>query len=150
VQEHLTYNQVKDRLADCQLKATQQRIVIYDALLRLKNHPTAENIYEYIIGKNPSISLATVYKTLDTFVTAGLAAKVLSANGSTRYDGYVDHHSHLYCLNTDEIIDFDDEYLSKLVQNYFKSKKIKNFKINAISIQVNGEKINLKEEITIN
>jgi Fur family transcriptional regulator, peroxide stress response regulator len=146
----LSYNQVKERLAHYQLKATQQRIVIYDALMRLHNHPTAEMIYEYVKTANPSISLATVYKTLDTFVTSGLAARVMSSNGSARYDGYMDHHSHLYCTNTEEIMDFEDEQLSKLIQNYFKNKKIKNFKINDIRLQINGEKLNIKENITIN
>jgi Fur family peroxide stress response transcriptional regulator len=149
-EETLTYNQVKERLAQYQLKATQQRIVIYDALMRLHNHPTAENIYDFVKAKNPSISLATVYKTLDTFVSANLTAKVMSANGTARYDGFMDHHSHLYCTNTEEIVDFEDEQLSKLIQNYFKNKKIKNFKINDIHLQINGEKINIKENITIN
>lgn len=146
----LTYNQVKERLAQYRLKATQQRIVIYDALMRLHNHPTAEMIYDFVKTANPSISLATVYKTLDTLVTSGLAARVLSSNGSARYDGYMDHHNHLYCTNTEEIVDFEDEQLSKLIQNYFKNKKIKNFKINNISLQINGEKLNLKENIIIN
>ncbi|HSZ26006.1 MAG TPA: transcriptional repressor [Cytophagaceae bacterium] len=146
----LTYDQVKERLIKYQLKATQQRIVIYDALMQLHNHPTAENIYDFVKTKNPSISLATVYKTLDTFVSVGLADKVMSANESARYDGYMDHHSHLYCTNTEEIVDFEDEQLSKLIQNYFKNKKIKNFKINDIRLQINGEKVNVKENITIN
>jgi Fur family peroxide stress response transcriptional regulator len=149
-EEKLTYNQVKERLSLYKLKATQQRIVVYDALMQLHNHPTAENIYDFVKTKNPSISLATVYKTMDTFVSAGLAAKVMSANGTARYDGYMDHHSHLYCINTEEIVDFEDEQLSKLIQNYFKNKKIKNFKINDIRLQINGEKLNTKENITIN
>ncbi len=149
-EEKLTYNQVKERLSQYKLKATQQRIVIYDALMQLHNHPTAENIYDFVKTKNPSISLATVYKTLDTFVSASLTAKVMSANGTARYDGYMDHHNHLYCVNTEEIVDFEDEQLSKLIQNYFKNKKIKNFKINDIRLQINGEKLNTKENITIN
>ncbi len=149
-EKQLTYNEVKQRLTDYQLKATQQRIVIYDALMHLHNHPTAEMLYDYVKTANPSISLATVYKTLDTFVSAKLASKVMSANGSARYDGYMDHHSHLYCTNTEEIVDYEDEQLSKLIQNYFKNKKIKNFKISDIRLQINGEKLNIKENITIN
>lgn len=149
-EKQLTYNEVKQRLTDYQLKATQQRIVIYHALLQLHNHPTAEMIYDYVKAANPSISLATVYKTLDTFVSAKLASKVLSGNGSARYDGYMDHHSHLYCTNTEEIVDYEDEQLSKLIQNYFKNKKIKNFKISDIRLQINGEKLNTKENIIIN
>ena len=149
-EEVLTYNQVKERLAQYKLKATQQRIVIYDALMQLNNHPKAEAIYDFVKSKNPSISLATVYKTLDTFVEVNLAAKVMSSNGTARYDGYMDHHSHLYCTKTEEIMDFEDEQLSKLIQNYFKNKKIKNFKISDIRLQINGEKLNTKENITIN
>ena len=150
LEKGLTYHQVKERLAENNLKATQQRIVLYDALMHLHNHPTAENLYDFVKEKNPSISLATVYKTLDTFVLAGLAAKVMSANGIARYDGYMDHHSHLYCTNTEEIVDFEDGQLSKIIQEYFNSKKIKNFKISDIRLQINGEKINTTENITIN
>ncbi len=148
--EVLTYSQVKERLINYKLKATQQRIVIYDALIQLHNHPKAEYIYDFVKAKNPSISLATIYKTLDTFVSSGLAAKVMSENGTARYDGFMEQHSHLYCTNTEEIIDFEDDQLSKLIQNYFKNKKIKNFKINDIKLQINGEKLNIKENISIN
>jgi Fur family transcriptional regulator, peroxide stress response regulator len=73
-----SYKALKAKLLEFNLKATQQRIVIYEALLRIKNHPAAETIYEEIKLNNPSISLGTVYKTLDTFVSVGLAVKVMS------------------------------------------------------------------------
>ena len=147
--QQVSYQEVKNKLIKFGLKATQQRIVIYEALLKLQNHPTAENIYDYIKPKNPSISLATVYKTLDAFVSLNLASRVLSEVGTARYDGHTGNHNHIYCENTEEILDYEDEQLQTLIQNYFKMKKIKNFKINDIRLQINGEKINIKENISI-
>ena len=64
----MTTSQIKEKITACGLKGTHQRIAIYDALLSLENHPTAEKIYNSIKKKYPTISLGTVYKTLETFV----------------------------------------------------------------------------------
>lgn len=135
----LTNLEIKARLTDSKLKATYQRIVIYEALLRL-GHPTAESIYEYIRGKYPSISLATVYKTLETFGKAGLVIKVQSNGEKHRYDANMESHNHLYCKKTGRIIDYKDEELEQLIHDHLKKKKLdKNFKINNIHLQITGE-----------
>jgi len=63
----LKLDEIIAALASKKLKITHQRIVVYQALILSKNHPTAEQIYDFIKSKNPSITLATVYKTLETF-----------------------------------------------------------------------------------
>lgn len=147
--QKITFEDARDRLMKRQLKATPQRVVIYEALVNLNNHPTAEVIYEHIHSNNPSISLATVYKTLDTFVEAKLATKVLSDHGVTRYDGYIDNHNHLYCTNTEELIDYEDDELIKMLEEYFEKKNISNFRIQDIRLQVHGEKINPNKQVEL-
>ena len=49
------------------LRVTPQRIAIYDALRGHHNHPTAEMIYHSLRPTHPSMSLATVYKTMEIF-----------------------------------------------------------------------------------
>jgi len=147
--QKISFEEARDRLMKRQLKATPQRVVIYEALVNMNNHPTAEMIYEHIHPNNPSISLATVYKTLDTFVESKLADKVLSDHGVSRYDGYTDTHNHLYCTNTDELIDYEDEELIKMLESYFEKKNITNFKIQDIRLQVLGEKINLNQQVEL-
>ncbi len=59
-----------------------------------------------------------------------------------RYDAILDHHHHLYCNDTDRIEDYENEELDTLVLEYFKKKKIKNFKIEDIKLQITGKFLN--------
>lgn len=146
--KHLQH--IREKLFEAGLKATQQRIVVYDALLNTMSiHPTAENIYEVVKPENPSLSLGTVYKTLDVFVASGLASRVSSAEGHMRYDANMDQHNHIYCTNTKEIIDYRDEELDQLIQEFFKNKNIQNLKINQIHVQINGNKLDPTQEVNI-
>jgi Fur family peroxide stress response transcriptional regulator len=133
---------LKSRLTEHGIKATIQRIVIYQALLNTDEHPTAEKIYDRIKTEHPSISLGTVYKTLDTLVEAGLAHKVKTVDDVQRFDARVESHSHLYCTKSNKIVDFDDSELRGLLENYFRKKNISDFKISDIQLQINGEFVN--------
>lgn len=152
MQQEDTYNYepIRNKIVGAGLKATQQRIVVYDALVSLMNHPSAENIYEKVKPANPSISLGTVYKTLDTFVSVGLAHKVATDEGHMRYDPNVDYHNHIYCTNTKEIIDYDSEDLNRVISEFFSKQNIQNLNIKDIRLQINGEKINPEKDISIN
>jgi Fur family peroxide stress response transcriptional regulator len=141
--------EVKKRISDAGLKATQQRIVIYNALLSTVGHPTAEKIFETIRPLNPTISLATVYKTLEALVNINLVSKVSSDQGSLRYDANLDAHNHIYCTNTKEIIDFEDAELEQLLSDFFMKKHVSNLMIKDIRLQINGEKIDLHKEVSI-
>src|SRR5947199_105517 len=57
-------------------RCTPQRLAVFEALGRASHHPTAEEVYESVRGVLPKISLATVYKALEAFVSGGLAAKL--------------------------------------------------------------------------
>lgn len=146
--EHL--EDIRQKLSRAGLKATQQRMVVYQALLQTMNqHPTAERIYEIVRPQNPSISLGTVYKTLDTFVSNGLAGKVASDAGYMRYDVNVEQHSHIYCTNTQEIIDYHDDELDRMIQEHFQKKNIKNLKIGQVHVQISGHKEDPEQAIEI-
>ena len=105
------FKSTKSRLTSASLKATQQRMVILNFVEGSKNHPTAEVIYEQVRKNNPSLSLATIYSTLETFVNNGLINKVLVKDGAMRYDAHTEAQNHIYCSNTNEIIDFEDQVL---------------------------------------
>jgi len=143
--------QIKEQLVQAGLKVTQQRMVVYQALLSTMHlHPTAENIFETVRPENPSISLGTVYKILDVLVTNGLAAKVATDEGYMRYDANMEMHSHIYCNNTREIVDYHDGDLDKLLAAYFEKKKVKNFTIKRICVQISGEKNQADQPVEIN
>lgn len=144
-----TYEHIINKLSEAGLKATQQRIVIYKALYNSKEHPTAEIIYEEVRAENPSISLGTVYKTLESFLDAGIVHKVYTGEGNMRYDANLFNHNHFYSINTNEIIDFEDKELQELIIKHFQKKNIKNFNIKDIRLQVTGEKQEADKDIFI-
>ena len=120
------------------LKVTPQRIAILEVILNLENHPTAENISEYLRLNYPHISIGTVYKTLETFSSKGIINKVHSEIDTVRYDGITKKHHHLYCSDSDRIEDFYDENLDKMLKNYLRKKKIPNFTIEDFKLQILG------------
>ena len=128
-----------EKLKEKGLKITPQRIAIYKAVVDLKNHPTADNIIEYIKQNHPSISVGTVYKVLNILVENKLLRKVKSERDIMRYDAIMDHHHHLYCIDSDRIEDYEDDSLDKLVEDYFRKKRIKNFEIEEIKLQITGK-----------
>lgn len=146
----LSRQQVHQHIAGSGLKATSQRIVVYEALQALHgNHPTAEEVYQHLKPANPSISLGTVYKTLDTFVEAELIRRVLSEESGKRYDAGNEPHSHIYCSNTREIIDYEDEELEQLLREFFRQRQVENFELKGISVQLTGKKVDPEAKISI-
>jgi Fur family peroxide stress response transcriptional regulator len=121
------------------LKVTPQRIAILEVILALDNHPDADTITEYLRVSHPNISLATIYKTLETFTKKGIIKKVLTVKDSMRYDAISERHHHLYCSESDRIEDFYDDDLNKILDDYLKKKKIPNFKIEDIKLQITGK-----------
>lgn len=136
-------------IAETGLKITQQRIVVYHTVRCTDKHPTAEQIYDTLKEKNPSISLATVYKTLETFVENRLINKVSTPQGTMRYDARTENHNHIYVSNTNEILDYEDKELENILMDYLNKKKFSNLNITDFKLQIKGEIINPKKGITI-
>ena len=130
--------EVIETLTDCGLKITPQRIAVLDALVILQNHPTAENVIDYIKSKHPNIATGTVYKTLDTFVNKNIIKRVKTDDDIMRYDAIKERHHHLYCAESNRIEDFYDDDLYDILDNYLKKKKIPHFTIDDIKLQIIG------------
>lgn len=130
---------IEEKLRAHELKVTQQRLVIGKNLAEHDDHPTAEKIYEEVRVNNPAISLATVYKTLDSFVKAGLACKVGTTEGKARYDANLEPHDHLYCEESQKIMDFKSKELHGVIAEYLQNLDIENFEINDFQLQINGK-----------
>ena len=77
---------------------TEQRAAVYRALISTDQHPTADEVYTVVRGAIADISLATVYKALETLVSCGLAVKLSYGDDSARYDARTDDHLHSRCL----------------------------------------------------
>jgi Fur family peroxide stress response transcriptional regulator len=131
-------NEIRNKLVDKGLKVTPQRMAILEAIEKLNNHPTAENIIEFIRKNHPNISTATVYKVLDALVDNVLIKKVKTDRDIMRYEAIIENHHHLYCAESDRIEDYFDNDLNELIGDYFIRKNIPDFEINDIKLQIIG------------
>lgn len=96
-----------ERLRQVGLKATGPRVMLLSALERDRSHPTAEQLYESLQIHLPSLSLSTVYQTLDTFIRKGLCRRVSDAGDRLRVDGTPQDHDHAVCRTCGSIFDID-------------------------------------------
>lgn len=134
----ITIEQINQILKEANLKITPQRQAILQAIYHLANHPTAENIIEYIRNTHPNIATGTVYKVLDVLVDNGLVNRVKTDKDIMRYDGILDKHHHLFCEESERIEDYFDEDLDQYLSRYFQKKEIPGFQIDEIKLQING------------
>ena len=126
-------------LAENNLKVTPQRTAVLEVILGLENHPTADDIVDYLRLNFPHVPIGTVYKILDAFVEKGIVKKVKTDNGIIRYDAILEPHHHLYCSDSELIEDYYDEELNKILNEYFRKKRIPNFTIEDFKLQIVGK-----------
>lgn len=117
------------------LAMTHQRQVIYQALMVMHDHPSPEVIYEKVRKRIPSISLATVYKNIKTFVDSGLLREVSLHHGSARLETNMDPHHHLVCIQCKAIVDLDDGDLEPV---RLKKKLPRGFSVQRYSVEIIG------------
>jgi Fur family peroxide stress response transcriptional regulator len=138
-------NEIKNKLVEKGLKITPQRIAILEAIIKLDNHPTAEQIIDYVRKNHPNIATATVYKVLDALVDKGLIKKVKTDKDIMRYDAFLEKHHHLYSSDTERIEDYMDDELNDILENHFEKKGIPDFNIEDIKLQIIGKFIKSKK-----
>jgi Fur family peroxide stress response transcriptional regulator len=88
---------------------TEQRAAVYRYLAHTDVHPTADEVFLAVREEVPGISLATVYKNLETLVGCGLALKLTFPDESARYDGCTDPHHHAHCLACGRVMDISGD-----------------------------------------
>lgn len=96
--ENMSRTMISDVLRDAGIRPTPQRVAIYKMLKETTRHPKAETIYDVIRSDFPSLSLNTVYDTLQTFTEAGLIRKLAMKEDASRYDGNPAPHGHFVCV----------------------------------------------------
>lgn len=99
------------------LRCTAQRLALYEALRSSKSHPTAEELYHLARGRVERLSLATVYNTLEVLCEAGLARKLATDCGCSRYDADTSDHLHVSFRDSGEIRDVPEALGHRLLEN---------------------------------
>lgn len=115
--QHSTRETMADKLRAAGLKPTPQRVAIYEMLTGTTAHPGAETIYEALKVEFPTLSLNTVYSTLQALVDAGLLRKLAMRENMYRYDANTLPHSHFICVRCGSVTDLGplvDEELKKI------------------------------------
>jgi Fur family peroxide stress response transcriptional regulator len=97
-------------------KATPQRIAICKIALGSREHPSVQKIYREVQKMHPTVSLATVYKTLQILKEIGLIQELSFSDEQTRFDPYLEPHINLVCLRCGKIQDLDDVTVKKLLK----------------------------------
>ncbi|HVM10442.1 MAG TPA: Fur family transcriptional regulator [Acidimicrobiales bacterium] len=87
------------------LKMTPQRQCIFRILHGNEVHPTAEAVYAAAAKEMPTISLKTVYQTLNDLASMGEIQQLDLGTGSTRFDPNTDGHHHVVCNRCGKVRD---------------------------------------------
>lgn len=80
------------------LRMTKQRTIIFEELLKSRQHLTADELYGIVRKKIPRISLATVYRNLEVLVETGVIAKLEVSGRQKCFDSEVVEHDHVSCV----------------------------------------------------
>jgi Fur family peroxide stress response transcriptional regulator len=106
-------------------KVTPQRLEVFKIIKSMKNHPTVYMIYQEVKKKNPAISPATVYKTLELLEKVGEIQAVCQIDGKTVYDTTLSPHINIHCLNCRRIEDVESDLVERLVDEIQKKRRVK-------------------------
>jgi len=128
------------------LKVTPQRVAVLEALHKIGNHPSVEQVRELLHKKHPNIAIGTIYNILDTLCEHGIIRKVKTDSDYVRYEVEMGSHHHIYNEDSDSIEDYFDPELNELLNAYFERKAIPNFQIKEINLQIVGKHIDQNKQ----
>ena len=103
-------------LRDAGLKVTSPRLKILEVLeTNPQRHMSAEAVYKALLDLGEEFGLATVYRVLTQFESAGLVARHNFEGGTAVFElSDRTHHDHMVCLKTGKVIEFMDERIEQL------------------------------------
>lgn len=93
----LTNQELTAILRDNGYKVTPQRLAVYETLAATHTHPSAEQLYSKLQPRFPSMSFATVYKTVEILSKINVIQIINTGEDSFRYDADTSVHHHVQC-----------------------------------------------------
>jgi len=97
------------------IRASYHRVRILEYLYQCHTHPTVEDIFADLSLEIPTLSKATVYNTLHTFIDAGLVREINIAVDAQHYDVILEPHGHFKCTSCGKIFNFEVDIENTLV-----------------------------------
>jgi len=110
-------SQLDDFIRRMGLRRTGQREIILRSAFSQQEHFTAEDLLDRVRKTQPTISRATVYRTLGLMVEAGLLREIDLGGEQTTYDpNFLDKpsHNHLVCIDCGRVVEFEDAHIELL------------------------------------
>ena len=102
-------------LRNAGVRVTKQRVALLYVLDDAKDHPDAIELHKRASEVEPTISLATAYRTLSVLIAAKVVHRHSFEGGGTRFEKAKRlHHDHIVDLSTGEVIEFNSEVIEKL------------------------------------
>jgi Fur family ferric uptake transcriptional regulator len=113
------------------MRMTSQREIILKELQNSHQHLTADELYDRVKKIMPRISLATVYRNLETLSEAGLIGKLEISGRQKRFDFDVHPHDHIYCLECHRVdnIEFDRNLVNSAAVASDKGYRITGYRV---------------------
>ncbi len=109
---------LEDAVERCQLlgmRLSRQRRFILELLWHAQEHLSAREIYDRLNQQGKSIGHTSVYQNLEALSSQGIIECVERSDGRL-YGNISDSHSHVNCLDTNQILDIDVELPESLIQ----------------------------------
>lgn len=106
----------RQELRKAGLKVTLPRLKILEILeSNAQRHLSAEDIYRELLAAGEDIGLATVYRVLTQFESAGLVTRHNFEGGSSVFElDEGEHHDHMVCIETGDVVEFVNEEIETL------------------------------------
>jgi Fur family ferric uptake transcriptional regulator len=96
------------------LKATLPRLRVFEILQNAsERHMSAEDVYKALLDSGEDVGLATVYRVLTQFETAGLVSRLHFEGHSVFELDEGEHHDHILCVKCGKVDEFIDEIIEQ-------------------------------------
>ncbi len=109
---------IAGRLSESGHRLTAQRMIVADALTRMRRTVSAQELFDHLREEHPYLGRATVFRALDFLVEAGLAQRF---EGDSHVHVYIaceaTHHHHLVCRSCGSTTDIDDSAVEALIKS---------------------------------
>ena len=99
-----------------EIKLTPQRQAVFSNIMNSEGHRECNDIHESLLKDGVNVSRATVYRTLDILVNYNLIRKLVIGSEKAKYEKKIGrkHHDHMICIESGDIIEFENEEIEKL------------------------------------
>lgn len=116
-------------------RMTTQRMLVLDAVVRLHDHATADEVYSLIVAEHPTVGRGTVYRNLGVLADEGRIRRISVPGGPDRFDHTVVSHCHAVCTGCRRVFDIDTAQVPDLTERITDSR---GFEIDGFDVYFTG------------